>query len=727
MRWSLKQSKEKKHVKNPNKLWRLLKLLMFGSGLIGMLALIFFSLFRIFERITYDSISDLNREFAGQIDSLTDTINASIVNYGMQLFYSDAGKVLMGPDKFTNTERVYMIRDLNTSLSSTDFAESVILCNGYTGQVYSTDHSFPEQPVGAYRQSQIRELLMNRTNENRFKPIFCQDSSPEQKQYYAFMFYELYPDRSPKPSTLIITVKSDWYKKYLLASNPASDLIVINQQGEVLVTANDTLTSQYKAYYPQIIKGKSSGYFVDQKKKEICMYYESPITGLTYMKISSLAKTLPRLLYFKQIVIWFMAALSAVFGACLIVLLVFALLPMLKMKAAIKTIGTLLEGGRTESPSAPPLPLKKQIDTVVSQSKRAGLEQVLYDMLAGTLPLKASRLFEETEGPFGLFLLKAPHRKDIYELTELKYPRLVVTKSSHIYACTGSFSSEDSLNALALSLARSLNCRVFISPLFANFETLSCHFTNLNELRRLELVLREDEILVREEALLLKTPGNTITTRDFTELIVRLKSGSLPFSRAKWQEILFTIKNYRYEDFQYILYRAEDTICGILNEFSSDLLKNEQKLLPDSLEQIKSLEEIDRAFDKAFQAICENYSVKKAAKYSELAGQIKDIVKEHYHDSSLNSQRIADMIQMNNAYLGRMFKSSYGRSINDYINTCRLEESMRLLLQTDCSIDEIAQSVGCSNIKYFFVLFKKFTGVTPAAYRAQQHSMPPGR
>lgn len=109
---------------------------------------------------------------------------------------------------------------------------------------------------------------------------------------------------------------------------------------------------------------------------------------------------------------------------------------------------------------------------------------------------------------------------------------------------------------------------------------------------------------------------------------------------------------------------------------------------------------------------------KKAEKYSELAKQIKGIVQENYHDSSLNSQRIADMIQMNNAYLGRMFKNSYGRSINDYINTCRLEESMRLLRQTDMSVEEIAQNVGFSNIKYFYVLFKKLTGITPATYRA---------
>lgn len=231
-------------------------------------------------------------------------------------------------------------------------------------------------------------------------------------------------------------------------------------------------------------------------------------------------------------------------------------------------------------------------------------------------------------------------------------------------------------------------------------------------------MLGPEERLIPEEALFSKALANTVTTRDFTDLIVRLKSGSLDLSRAKWQEIRSTIVNYRYDDFQYVLNRAEDTICSILNEFSSDLLKDSQKLLPESLEQIKDLDVIDQAFDRAFVAICGNYSEKKAEKYSELAKQIKGIVQENYHDSSLNSQRIADMIQMNNAYLGRMFKNSYGHSINDYINTCRLEESMRLLRQTDMSVEEIAQNVGFSNIKYFYVLFKKLTGITPATYRA---------
>lgn len=710
-----------KAVKNPKKIRQLIHILALGSGFLVVLAIIFLTLFRIFERITYDSISDLNRDFAIQIDSLTETINSSIVNYGMQLFYSDAVKTMMGSGTFSNTDRVYMTRDLNTSLSSTDFAESIIIHNGYTEHVYSTDPSFPDQPIDIYKKSPIRQLLISRTNEDRFKPIYCHENGPGGKEYYTFMFYEVYPDGTPKPSTLVITIKSNWYKKSLLASNPSSDLIVINKHGDILVSASDSLLDKYTEYYPMITKEKNSGYFIDNKKKEICMYYESLTTGHTYMKISPLQKTLPRLLYFRRIVVCFMVTLISIFGAALVVLLIFALMPMLRLKDAIKTIDKLLEGNEPDMPgppNAPALPLREQINAVVSKSERASLEQVLYDMLAGKLSLSSSRLFKNQEGPFGFMLVHAQHRKDIYELVEKQHPEMVVTKSSHIYACIGIWESEEDYKDLAAFISQSLNCRLFKSSLFTDFESLASHFSNLNELRKLGLILNEEELVIHEEALAIKTPANTITTRDFTDLIVRLKSGSIDLSRAKWLEILDTIKNYRYDDFQYILYRAEDTICNILNEFSSDLLKDGQKLLPESLEQIRDLGEINRAFDRAFVSICDNYSEKKAEKYSELARHIKEIVQEHYHDSSLNSQRIADMIQMNNAYLGRMFKSSYGRSINDYINTCRLEESMRLLRHTDQSVEEIAQRVGFSNIKYFYVLFKKFTGITPTTYRA---------
>ena len=155
--------------------------LAFGSGVVAMLCVIFFALFRIFEKITYDQIADLNRDFTIQIDSLTETINSSIVNYGMQLFYSDSVKQLMGSAAFSNTERVYCIRNLNTSLSTTDYTESILVYNGYTDHIYSTDVYYPDQTMENFRRTPIRNLVLERSNSQRFRPIYCQDDAPDGK------------------------------------------------------------------------------------------------------------------------------------------------------------------------------------------------------------------------------------------------------------------------------------------------------------------------------------------------------------------------------------------------------------------------------------------------------------------------------------------------------------------------------------------------------------------
>ena len=713
----------------------LIRFLAFGTGIISVLSILFFFMFRIFENITYDSISDLNKEFVSQIDSSTETLNSTIVNYGMQLFYSDSVKTLMGSSSFSNTERVYMIRNLNTSLSSTDFAEEILVYNGHNDHVYSTDASYPDQLFDQMHHAPIHELLQNRNNNLRFKPIFCKESDSFKGEYYVFMFYEVYPDQTPKPGALIINIKSDWYRKLLLATAPTSDMIVIDDTGSVLVSGNESLQTEYQKYYPSITSENNSGYYVDHDQDKFCLYYRSPRTGHTYMRFSSLKNSLPRLFYFRHIVICFLAAIISIFAVIVIILLIFSLIPMLRMKDAMTTIEHLQAGYPNSelSDAKVSVPLEKQIATVISHSERSQLEQIFYDMLAGKAILNGQHLFPElaaayqengnTDDPkpqFGLLLVSAQHRKDIYNSLDGQHPEFLVTKSSHVYACIGLYHSVKDYSDLYQKIGSTCSCRLFISELFEDFTTLLSHFSKLDELRKLSLVLPENALFISEAMLEEKSASSSITSKDFTDLIVCLKSGSIESVRAKWNELLSQMQNCRYEDFQYLLNRTEDTIRKVQKECQPD---NDHRLLPESLEQIRSLDEITQAFNKAFVLICSSYTQKKAEKYSDLAAKIKNIIQNEYHDNSLNSQLIADRIQMNNAYVGRLFKNSYGHSINDYINTCRIKEAMSLLKESDCPISEIARQVGFSNIKYFFVLFKKFTGKTPAVYREDLHDL----
>ena len=68
-------------------------------------------------------------------------------------------------------------------------------------------------------------------------------------------------------------------------------------------------------------------------------------------------------------------------------------------------------------------------------------------------------------------------------------------------------------------------------------------------------------------------------------------------------------------------------------------------------------------------------------------------------------------------YMAPMFKTYTGKSINEYINYLRVNESARLLENKDLKIIDIAFSVGFESLVTFNRVFKKETGKTPRDYR----------
>lgn len=78
---------------------------------------------------------------------------------------------------------------------------------------------------------QYGSLIADRSVDQRFRAIYCHEDGDEEHSdhnYYAFIFYELYPDRTPKPNALVVTIHDDWYQNFLLLANPSSDFIVLD-------------------------------------------------------------------------------------------------------------------------------------------------------------------------------------------------------------------------------------------------------------------------------------------------------------------------------------------------------------------------------------------------------------------------------------------------------------------------------------------------------------------
>lgn len=94
-----------------------------------------------------------------------------------------------------------------------------------------------------------------------------------------------------------------------------------------------------------------------------------------------------------------------------------------------------------------------------------------------------------------------------------------------------------------------------------------------------------------------------------------------------------------------------------------------------------------------------------------------------YYDCDIQAKDIAAAVNLHPVYLQRIFKANMSVSITEYLTELRMERAKMLLAGTDVPIIEIADYIGLNSRQYFSMLFKKITGLSPAAYRKSQASI----
>jgi two-component system, response regulator YesN len=97
---------------------------------------------------------------------------------------------------------------------------------------------------------------------------------------------------------------------------------------------------------------------------------------------------------------------------------------------------------------------------------------------------------------------------------------------------------------------------------------------------------------------------------------------------------------------------------------------------------------------------------------------IKLIHLRYWDDLSLAG--LARELGMSKSHLSRRFKEATGMTFRGYLLRTRLERGQILLAGKQASITEVAHSVGFGDLPRFDKLFKRYTGLTPSAYRARQ-------
>ncbi|TKR23348.1 helix-turn-helix transcriptional regulator [Cellulomonas hominis] len=76
---------------------------------------------------------------------------------------------------------------------------------------------------------------------------------------------------------------------------------------------------------------------------------------------------------------------------------------------------------------------------------------------------------------------------------------------------------------------------------------------------------------------------------------------------------------------------------------------------------------------------------------------------------------------MSAGHFSRSFRAAYGETPYGYLMTRRIERAKALLRRGDLSVTDVCVEVGCTSLGSFSARFSELVGMSPSAYRAQQH------
>lgn len=169
-----------------------------------------------------------------------------------------------------------------------------------------------------------------------------------------------------------------------------------------------------------------------------------------------------------------------------------------------------------------------------------------------------------------------------------------------------------------------------------------------------------------------------------------------------------------YSDFDYA-YRALKSGC---DDF---ILKNnaDDEIIKSMEECIQRIDAENRLRDRQFENQAPARPViSEGRQYVDGVDFVKKYIAEHI-DSDVSLNRLARAVYLNPSYLSRLFKTTTGSTITDYLSTVRIEAAKQLLTDSEKKIQDISLAVGIDSPIYFSRFFKKATGYTPQEWRSR--------
>ncbi len=103
-----------------------------------------------------------------------------------------------------------------------------------------------------------------------------------------------------------------------------------------------------------------------------------------------------------------------------------------------------------------------------------------------------------------------------------------------------------------------------------------------------------------------------------------------------------------------------------------------------------------------------------------LFSRIDQILEKHH--GRMSNKELAQLLNYNGTYLGKIVKKYTGQSLFDYSMNFTMDYAAKQLRDTPKSVSEIASELKFSNRTHFYKIFENYYHITPKEYR-DQHSI----
>ena len=724
----------------PARLRRLFMAAMFACMILAM----YLFLSARFQQSLLSAINTQNTQFVEQVNTVSSSLQNMIQSCATQVFHASAVKHVRTSAEHTNFEMIEAMREVTRHEAFYPFIDSIYLYNGKRGYIYlSSGNSFDcwSDYIHKFKDESAASLFMDLRPENKLVPIYRSSggysSYSRNTSVYSYLMFDVVNGMAAD-NALMLNIPAIWFNDFLFGEDNPSQW-VIGPEGKIIACPQweTPITREQQAALDHVhglsAGGQPSGYFIRGRGRDRQLYFYARMgsTGWNYVRSIAYEECMGALLQVHRLmwtVFTLILSLGAIIGLIFFVKVIF---PYRQLVTGISQI----EGVEQSEGNASKM--LEQLTTLAGRSRdmerlnasfremirEETVRNILFGSQSQPFDAELARQYGmklEPDKPLFLMLVSSIRLGRYLEYARQLTPNAEGAVISAEYAVLLIQADETLQGAISRSVSESAPARrVMYTPICRNWNDIPAYYDMLLETYRRRF-LSDDMILPCEKILSNLNDQSEPLENDIQNILQALRRCSLSEAQAQYGQLTASLREKRLQTVYVALSHLFTDAAQLLYRLNPDA----QPDLPARCAQFDSLiaapetmEEINRCFTALFTQIIDSGSLRQKEKRSTLITRIIDRIEHQLSDPALNSQSLADEFSFSSAYLCRVFRQETGVSLADYINAKRIDRAKALLANPNLLVKDIALQTGFSTEKYFYVVFRKITGVTPKQYR----------